>query len=243
MSINVGNIELGYIHLYRSITRNWIWNNEKYLKRWISILFEVNHADSKINLGTDIYQIKRGQSTKSIRSWSELFECSTKQVITFFDMLEEDDMIKRQTIGKGKHSSTLITVENYTEYQSNPKRKGNAKETQGVSSKSDSDKFLLWFNKKRAETLNKESNIKYLSRTDKSNLKKLKAEYSAKDFNVAYRGMIENKWAKENKQITPTHFLVNNNFNRYFAIGMDAKSAVDVSKLSPEDRIRNIHKQ
>lgn len=101
-----------------------------------------------------------------------------------------------------------------------------------VSPKKDIEaNFMNWFNGKRKKTLNKPSNLKALSKIDKGNLHKLRSQYNSEDFNVAYNGMIKHRWAKDNNAITPTHFLRNDNFNRYFALGMEL--GLGKSKLTP----------
>ena len=124
---NYGN---GWISLYRSIQNHWIFSNNDWFKWWIIMLFEVNHLDNRWAVGYDVYNIKRGQSTNSYRTWAKLFGCSTKTVFKFFELLEKDEMISKKTIGKGKRSTTLITIENYGQYQSVKKHKVNTTETQ-----------------------------------------------------------------------------------------------------------------
>lgn len=123
---NYGN---GWISVYRSIKRHWLWSDPIKLKWWLTILFEVNHSDNKIAIGYSIYNINAGQSAKSLRTWATEFDTSVKSAVKFFDMLEKDDMIKRETIGKGKQSTTMVTVCNYGTYQ---KQKGKM-ETQGYT--------------------------------------------------------------------------------------------------------------
>ena len=136
------NYGKGWISLYRSIKDHWIWSDPIKLKWWLSVLFEVNHTDNKVAIGYNVIECKRGQSLKSLRTWATEFECGTKAATKFFDMLEKDGMITRETIGKGKHSTTLLTVCNYDTYQSKKvdketldttqgKRNGDTKETQG----------------------------------------------------------------------------------------------------------------
>lgn len=136
---NYGN---GWISLYRSIKHHWIWSDPVKLKWWLSILFEVNHSDSKTAIGYTLVECKRGQSLKSLRTWASEFECGTKAATRFFDLLEKDGMITRETIGKGKHSTTLLTVCNYDTYQNKKeieetldttqgRHKGDTRETQG----------------------------------------------------------------------------------------------------------------
>jgi len=138
---------IGWISLHRQIEDHWLWTNPVFLQRWLLILFRTNHTQGEMILGYEKYKIERGQCAYSIRTWATLFQCGTKQVTKFFKLLEDDNMIKKETIGKGKNSTTRITIVNYDCYQTNQdkqsgnatehaketqgKRKGNAKETQG----------------------------------------------------------------------------------------------------------------
>lgn len=83
--------------------------------------------------------------------------------------------------------------------------------------------FIEWFNIRRSKALKLKSNLKALSETDKRNFHRLKDEYNynSDDFNKAFNGMLKNGWAKETNNITPKHFLVNDNFNKYYLMGSD----------------------
>ena len=116
----------GWIKIHRQIEDHWVFENPVYLKRWLTILMKANHSDRKINLGYDLIDINSGQCAYSLRTWSAIFECGTKQTTKFFDMLENDGMIKRETIGSGKQSTTLINISNYEQFQT-------IKETQGTT--------------------------------------------------------------------------------------------------------------
>lgn len=124
----------GYVSLHRRIREHWICDNPEYFKAWLFMLMMSNFKDGRLLLGGNIYTIKRGQSSLSMRSWAYELNMSTKAVETFFKLLEKDGMIKREIIGKGKQSTTLITIENYDDYQgvkeTQKKRKRNATETQ-----------------------------------------------------------------------------------------------------------------
>ena len=126
------NYKTGWIKVYRSIKNHWIFENEKFLKWWFILLFEVNHKDSKMNLGYELHDIKKGESANSLRTWATLFNTNTKSVTRFFNLLEKDNMINRKTIGKGKQSTTLVTVTNYSSYQiQNETQDTTQKTTQG----------------------------------------------------------------------------------------------------------------
>lgn len=102
--------------------------------------------------------------------------------------------------------------------------------------------FLDWFNNKKSKHTGKRSNIKNLSETDKKNLKKLRGKYEPNDFNQAFSALVRNDWAIKNKAITPTHFLVEDNFNRYFAKGEDIESD-SFDGLTPSERLKKIHNE
>jgi hypothetical protein len=107
----------GYIKLHRGLLEHWISQDPEKLKRWLIMLMEVNFKESKFNIGNSIYKVPVGGSVKSIRTWSKLFNCGTKSTLNFFKLLEDDKMIKRKTLGKGKHSTTLVIISNYKQYQ------------------------------------------------------------------------------------------------------------------------------
>ena len=111
---NYGN---GWIKLYRSIKDHWVFENEKYLKWWVIMLFEVNHSERKFTRNYEVYTIKQGQSVNSLRTWADLFKCTPKTVSKFFKLLESDAMISVKKIGKGKQALSLITIDNYGTYQ------------------------------------------------------------------------------------------------------------------------------
>lgn len=107
----------GWISLHRAIQRCWIWENEKYLKWWLTILLNVNHNDKKYPVGNEINLCKAGQSFRSIERWTELFSCSKKTTIKFFEMLKRDCMISTEIVGKGNRRKLLLTVLNWHKYQ------------------------------------------------------------------------------------------------------------------------------
>lgn len=109
---------MSWIKIDRKIFDHWITDDAVKFKRWILMLSEVNWKPSKYNIGNKIYDIPVGSSTKSLRTWSRIFDCSVNSVTSFFNLLESDGMIERKTIGIGKHSTTLVKITNYEQYQS-----------------------------------------------------------------------------------------------------------------------------
>ena len=119
----------GWIRLSRSIENHWIYKDPVKLKWWIDILINVSFKDSKVNIGNQLIECKRGQSIMSLSSWGERWGVSKDKVRNFFLLLEKDGMITHENVSK----STRITVCNYESYQSvlhddttQPKRNPNA---------------------------------------------------------------------------------------------------------------------
>jgi hypothetical protein len=109
---------MGWIKIDRTIVDHWLWSDEKKLKWWLTLLMEVNYTDSNMSLGYKVYRINKGQSSYSIRTWANIFKTGTKSVTKFFEMLELDGLITKKTIGKGKQSTTLLTVCKHDSYGS-----------------------------------------------------------------------------------------------------------------------------
>jgi len=107
----------GWIKLNRSITEHWIWTNEKYLKYWLIILLKVNHEAKKFTVGAALHTCYPGQSYRSIQHWTNLFGCSKKTTVKLFDLLEKEDMIYTEILGKGNQRKHLLTVTNWDKYQ------------------------------------------------------------------------------------------------------------------------------
>lgn len=113
----------GWIKLHRSVLKHWLYTEYRPLTRreaWETILFTVNYEPSKMIIKGQLYDCNRGQSLLSLNSWAEKFVWSIKQVRTFFDLLEKDEMIKVE----GLQYTTRLTVCNYDIYQDNGHTKG-----------------------------------------------------------------------------------------------------------------------
>src|SRR5210317_2255507 len=96
----------GFIKIERKLSEHWIFQDSEKLKWWLILLLEVNYLPGKVMIGNNLIQIDKGQSAKSLRSWAKLLNTGTKSVVSFFDLLESDKMLKRETVGKGKQSTT-----------------------------------------------------------------------------------------------------------------------------------------
>lgn len=144
MEINepIENYKTGFIAIYRSLKKHWIWNDPIKFKWWIDILLSVNYEDKKVNIGFQLFDCKRGQTVKSLMTWGKEWNVDKKTVHRFFELLKNDSMIVTENLQK----TTRLTVCNYDSYQVNGhdkepqrKRKGNAKETQGDTNNKDNN--------------------------------------------------------------------------------------------------------
>jgi uncharacterized phage protein (TIGR02220 family) len=122
----------GWIKLYRDLNKHWIWDNSDYLKWWLDILLEVNHADAKVIIKNKIYECKRGEKLYSLDTWATRWKTNKSKVRRFFELLQKDSMIEL----KNETQTTRLIVCKYEDYQekenafeTQPKRKRNANET------------------------------------------------------------------------------------------------------------------
>jgi len=116
----------GFISIHRRIKSHWLWQDEKRLKWWIDILLSVNHSPAKVLIKGQLVECGRGQSIRSLGSWADGFRTTKKTVMTFFKILEKDEMIELENL----KITTRLTVCNYERYQNAVNAKDNAEETQ-----------------------------------------------------------------------------------------------------------------
>lgn len=107
--------EGGWIRLYRSIRKHWLWEDAEKLKWWIDILLQANHQERKVLIGNELMTIERGSFHTSIMKLSDRWQVDRKTVKKFLDLLEKDGMITLKTSKKG----TTLKVSNYEGYQAN----------------------------------------------------------------------------------------------------------------------------
>lgn len=123
----------GWIKLYRQIQDCWIWGEkEPFDKRsaWIDLLLLANHKDKKIAFNGEIITVKRGQYLTSVRKLSERWKWSVNKVYRFMKLLESDGMLKKES----DRDRTLLTIENYSNFQDGEYTNGNSSEyTNGYS--------------------------------------------------------------------------------------------------------------
>lgn len=104
----------GYIKIYRSLFDNDIWNKKPFSdgQAWIDLLQLANIKDSTAWLSKGNVEVKRGQVFRSIKELSDRWGWSSKKTIGFMKRLENAKMV----VVKGLAQGTLITITNYTLY-------------------------------------------------------------------------------------------------------------------------------
>ena len=163
-----------WIKLFRDINKHWIWQNSDYLKWWLDILLEVNHAPAKVVINNKIYDCNRGEKLYSLDTWANRWGTNKSKVRRFFTLLQNDNMI----VLKSETQTTRLTVCKYDTYQdmrhadeTHLKRKRHADEThltpieEGKEGKEEKELFLLEKETKK-ENLSKENPTENFPKTD-----------------------------------------------------------------------------
>ena len=101
-----------------------------------------NHKDTKVLLGNELIEVKRGQFITSIRKLCDEWNWSNTKVKNFLKLLEQDEMITHKSDTK----KTVITIVNYGVYhdreeiETTPKRhEGDTKATREHTDKNDKE--------------------------------------------------------------------------------------------------------
>lgn len=194
---------IGWVKIHRQLTDHWIFNDPVKFRWWIIILFEANYKPNKMLLGNMLYDVHPGQCTLSIRTWAIKFGVGTKSVESFFKLLEKDGMITRKTIGKGKHSTTLINIENYAKYQVIEETQGGTQKGTQRKRKGSTTKEDILFNNNISEELEETKKIPDLYEfLDYLKFELTQFNYSSYEFPVKskYESWVDNGWRDGNNK-------------------------------------------
>ena len=106
----------GWIKLHRDIQDHWLWEDEPFSRgqAFIDLLMEVNHEDKKVLFNGELIEIKRGSKITSLRKLGERWKWSVCKVKKFLEQLKKDGIITY----KSDNKKTLVSIENYSVYQS-----------------------------------------------------------------------------------------------------------------------------
>lgn len=163
-----------WIKLFRDINKHWIWQNSDYLKWWLDILLEVNHAPAKVVIKNKIYDCNRGEKLYSLDTWAYRWGTNKSKARRFLQLLQNDNMI----VLKSETQTTRLIVCKYETYQdmrngdeTQMKRKRNANEThltpieEGKEEKEGKELFLLEKETKE-ENLSKENPLEIFPKSE-----------------------------------------------------------------------------
>lgn len=125
----------GYILLYRDIRSHWVWTDPEMLRAWIDLIMMVNHENKKIVFDGKLVTVKRGSVIASLRKLSARWGWSKDKTSRFLDLLEAEGMIRQERDTK----KTLLSLENYSFYQSNKSKRETPKRRRTDTDK-DTDK-------------------------------------------------------------------------------------------------------
>lgn len=135
----------GWISLHRSIINHWIFKDPKKFHAWCTILMNVNHSRTKVNIKGTILICERGDSLNSLETWAKLFgnNWNKSSVRRFLKLLESDSII----VTKSEHKTTRLSVCKYDTYQglrnadeTEMKQERNADETEMTPNNNDNNK-------------------------------------------------------------------------------------------------------
>lgn len=120
----------GWILLYRSICENLLWNDKPFAKgqAWIDLIMMANYEPKKKLIGNKVVTVEAGSLYTSLGELSERWGWGKHKTLLFLDLLEAEQMISK----KGNTQGTIISIENYSDFQDAKKAKGNM---QGMSTK------------------------------------------------------------------------------------------------------------
>lgn len=146
----MSNNAIGYIKLYRSIQDHWLFKEKRKfskLEAWIDLLMLANHKDSKVVIGNEVIEVKRGQRITSIRQLCQRWGWSNTKVKQYLNLLETEGM----AITESDTKKTLITIVNYDFYQgtgdaktTENRHENDTKQTQKHTNKNDkNDKYNI----------------------------------------------------------------------------------------------------
>lgn len=106
----------GWISLYRKIQEHWLWTKRRKFSQfeaWISLLFKANFKDTKIMIGDNVVEIKKGSFITSEVKLAEEWKWDRSTVRKFLKTLEKQKMIQKNSTSK----YTSISIENWDLYQ------------------------------------------------------------------------------------------------------------------------------
>lgn len=104
----------GWIKISRDIVSHWLWADAEKLQWWLDLLFMAAWEDKKTMHDSHLFTLHRGQIIASVAFLSNRWGKSHPTIIRFLKMLEDEQMIYRQTLYR---QTSIVTICNYDRYQ------------------------------------------------------------------------------------------------------------------------------
>ncbi len=136
-----------FIKLNRCIMENWLWTKKPFSEgqAWIDMLMLTTHTTTKEMFRGNLVEKKRGDLNVSMLFLSERWGWSRKRVKHFLEQLEKDEMVTTHITSQ----RTVITIENYSNYQDKPTPKGTLKGTPNDTPNDTAEEHQTTHNKER----------------------------------------------------------------------------------------------
>jgi len=117
----------GWIKLHRKILESQVWTSEPFSRgqAWVDLLLLANHEYGFFYLRDHKIEVQRGQVGWSHLRLSKRWKWSRTKVKRFIKDLENEQQVKQQQ----SHSTSVITILNYDEYQEKEQQKDNRNAT------------------------------------------------------------------------------------------------------------------
>jgi len=116
----------GFISLHRTVLSDPLWSEKPFdrARAWVHMLMIAAHQDYVAVLGNTRIELKRGEILTSERKLMDVFGWSKTKVRSFLNYLEADSKI----VQKRDHKKTVITICQYSYYQTPENHKKTSKE-------------------------------------------------------------------------------------------------------------------
>jgi len=118
----------GWIKVHRKILESQVWTSEPFSRgqAWVDLLLLANHEYGFFYLRDHKIEVQRGQVGWSHLKLSQRWKWSRTKVKRFIKDLEKEQQVVQQQ----SHSTSVITILNYEEYQEKEQQKDNRKATE-----------------------------------------------------------------------------------------------------------------
>lgn len=103
----------GFIYLHRKIRNHWIFEDAEFFKAWATFLFSATHKDTKLLVGNQVVELKRGQFVYGRKAFSAKVGISENRLRRFIKLLKIEQMIHQQKTNK----FSIISITHYDDYQ------------------------------------------------------------------------------------------------------------------------------